>query len=552
MLRDGVVIPAEDGHFPVGPEFHDPQPSSHGQQYHLSSFGPVHGDHAFSGELPMIGLASIGPGPVQASPYGNFCPGGLCLHAPSPGKPTLSFDQMMLRYSDMMEFLIQQQHQLQQALTTMAAAPFSSTQLKPTHKIPQQFEFEVTSSALCCPAPCQPALINEPRSCLSVCHNYSVPPAENADSFRAHTGISTSQQSRVQSAGETIRDVTSDDHALWKHTNAGKQLYQHPGTDDVDNFDQQFQSKPANSFRCQINEASTSTTAQNGTSADVIDQHLGQLRIRSNWKKQVNIILASASKARGGPVFLDVRQQKFSSPMSKVVASANGSLQLHIFVTRLHQKQGISVSYFGQLPPWPPPVCTFNIFVHTFNKIRGGRSTMDEAKRKLRTCLVVFRPSTVHDPEPSWKDVQRGSFSNQVLVCTQVHADNKLQLQSRFEGGIAALPPAKPKALPLDVLLDECKLAPPSPVPELPPLSQWTAHLPTSEPAALPEMLPCASSMPWIAALIRSWFNIISNGYVMFVNEHVGANHHSIAGTPLRRSEWNRRAPARFVYYQLY
>uniref|UniRef100_A0A8D8NBP0 (northern house mosquito) hypothetical protein n=1 Tax=Culex pipiens TaxID=7175 RepID=A0A8D8NBP0_CULPI len=58
--------------------------------------------------------------------------------------------------------------------------------------------------------------------------------------------------------------------------------------------------------------------------------------------------------------------------------------------------------------------------------------------------------------------------------------------RSRFKAGPAASPSAKPKALPLDILLGEWKLAS---VPELPPLSpmQLTPRPPSSLPAILAE-----------------------------------------------------------------
>lgn len=385
--RDGVVIPvvqrSKDGYFPVDPEFYDEQPSSHGQHHHLSSVGPVQGDPAFPGELHGI-MASMGPGPVQASPYDNFCPGGPCHQAPGPGQMP-SFDQMMLRCSDMMELLIQQQHQLQQALAAMAAAPFCSIQ--PKHEIPQQLPTEVMSTAQSCVAPCQPAHICEPRSCTPVCQNSPVP-AENAESSRAHTGMSASQQNFVRSAGETTSDVTSDDHRPQKHTNFGKQLSR---TDEVASADQQFQLKPANSSRFQNTQASASTIVQNGTPADNIDQHLEQFFIRSasyaaygaaprelGRQKQVNSILN----------LLVMCQQKYSSPISKVTASVNGCFWMRI-IRGLRPKQGISVSYFDYLPPWPPPVCILNITEHAFNKIRGGKNDIKRFLVAVSTCQTT-------------------------------------------------------------------------------------------------------------------------------------------------------------------
>lgn len=416
-LRDGVVIPdmerPVDGHLPVGPEFHAQQLSRYGQQ-HPPTAGHVKGVPAIPGDQQAMfhGLASIGPGPAQATPYGNVHPGGLCHHAPCPGLPVLSLDQMMLRCSKMMGLLVQQQHQLQQVLATMAAAPSSS--IRTVRDLPLQQQSEVTSATQRSPAPCQLVFSTNPHGGDGgkVCHEA---PWDERLHSRAHTNIiintstsmlvaSTAQPKRAreaaeiapQPAGEMFSAIIGDDQARRKLVQDAQQ----PGNDDVDNPGQRFQPKPANPSSSKIAQVSASTTAQIELSADAIDQAWDQLILRSgscmadgathndigrhkqvknnpnnfsSWPSYAEHVQTGVFKASGGFLHFIMWQQQHPWSPCKVVANAAGSLQQYIAASGLRPEAGNSMSYFGQLPPWPPPVCNSSSPTRTFKKFRGGR-----------------------------------------------------------------------------------------------------------------------------------------------------------------------------------
>ncbi|XP_039449423.1 uncharacterized protein K02A2.6-like [Culex pipiens pallens] len=280
-------------------------------------------------------------------------------------------------------------------------------------------------------------------------------------------------------------------------------------------------------------------------------------------------------------------------------------------------------------------------FVDTFKrpvkKISEGRGTIEEALdifllayrstpnrcapegkspaeimfgRKIRTCLELLRPPA--DPEPPQKEDQRRSFAKQDLVYAQVHSGNAWkwtpgvilerigsvmynvhvgnqrvirshinQLRSRSESGPAASLRAKPKALPLDVLLGEWKLTQPSLVPELPPLSPMQlTPCPSSPELADPpetqtsasstprpstpespdqvETPPCASSTPRPGSLPPQESGATPSSSAA---SSLSSSSSSSTSEPtivpqlvpeLRRSDRNRRPPVRFDYYQLY
>ncbi|EDS30279.1 conserved hypothetical protein [Culex quinquefasciatus] len=111
--------------------------------------------------------------------------------------------------------------------------------------------------------------------------------------------------------------------------------------------------------------------------------------------------------------------------------------------------------------------------------ISEGRGTIG---RTLDIFLSAYRCAPeVLDPKPHQKEFDRRGIAmrenNQRVTRSHIN-----QPRSRFKAGPAASPSTKPKALPLDVLLGEWKLAS---FPELPPLSpmQLTPRPPTSLPA---------------------------------------------------------------------
>ena len=259
-------------------------------------------------------------------------------------------------------------------------------------------------------------------------------------------------------------------------------------------------------------------------------------------------------------------------------------------------------------------------FVDTFKravkKISEGRSTMEEALdiflltyrstpnrcapdgkspseimfgRKIRTCLELLRPPILREPQPYQEDDQRRSFANQDHVYAQVHAGNAWkwapgiilerigsvmynvqigsqriirshinQLRSRSEGGPAASPPVKPKALPLDVLLDEWKLPPTPLLSELPPmqLSPRPSSFKEGDSAETPPCASCTSSTPRPGLL-----PLQGSGATPSLLATSSSSSSTSSSEPtivpqlmpeLRRSNRNRKPPVRFDYYQLY
>ncbi|XP_038118791.1 uncharacterized protein LOC119769640 [Culex quinquefasciatus] len=228
-----------------------------------------------------------------------------------------------------------------------------------------------------------------------MCPVSSVPSENDRSHLRAHTiDTSTSLASPAQPtrdleaaehtpqpAGGHLSDVVGDDHDRRKLVQDPKQLPQ------VDSSGQRLLPKPANPNNHLITEDPPSTTAQNEVTADVIDQHRELPFICSTLyaapkdlgrHKQINIIP------------MDYTSWQFLSSPSKVVASAHGSLQLHIGTRGLRPKEGNPVSFLEQVPPWPPPLCTSSSPKHASNIFRGGRNN------KMSILVAVTNPATCH------------------------------------------------------------------------------------------------------------------------------------------------------------
>uniref|UniRef100_A0A8D8DSH8 (northern house mosquito) hypothetical protein n=1 Tax=Culex pipiens TaxID=7175 RepID=A0A8D8DSH8_CULPI len=400
----------------------------------LRSTGSPHGDHAnLQLQQPMDGPFSVGSGRVpQQPPYngapdqhqvrgflsagsGHFgakpssihLPGTALQHSGAAESPSqLSSGEMMIRFSQLMEQLLKQQLQLQPALSAMqsamAAAPSSSI-IQPVPE-PQQ-HIEVMPSTRCDQGPCHLCQSSEPHSSVTSSISTSQQTVGQASPKRAPAASEDGQRP----AGETISDVTSDDHHR-------RIIVDFPKQDGADSFGQRFQPMPANPFNCQITQAPASTTAKNSTSVDVIGQPRGQHVIRPasyaaygaakqqlSRQKQVNIILdvysswpssakrgqAGASKISSGLMDLAECHHQYPSSTSKVAAKANGSRVLFIVRRGPRPDQGKVVKSIDYLPPWPPPTFAFCSPTQTVSKIRGGREdvqSISNATKSQKVC----------------------------------------------------------------------------------------------------------------------------------------------------------------------
>uniref|UniRef100_A0A8D8DLE8 (northern house mosquito) hypothetical protein n=1 Tax=Culex pipiens TaxID=7175 RepID=A0A8D8DLE8_CULPI len=364
----------------------------------LRSTGSPHGDHAnLQLQQPMDGPFSVGSGRVpQQPPYngapdqhqvrgflsagsGHFgakpssihLPGTALQHSGAAESPSqLSSGEMMIRFSQLMEQLLKQQLQLQPALSAMqsamAAAPSSSI-IQPVPE-PQQ-HIEVMPSTRCDQGPCHLCQSSEPHS--SVTSSISTSQQTVSQAPASPKRAPAASEDGPRSAGETISDVTSDDHHR-------RIIVDFPKQDGADSFGQRFQPMPANPFNCQITQAPASTTAKNSTSVDVIGQPRGQLVTRP------------ASYAAYGAAKEELsRQKQFPSSTSKVAANANGSLMLCIISRGPRPDQGKIETFIDHLPPWPPPTPAFCSPTQIFNKIRGGREdvqSISNATKSQKVC----------------------------------------------------------------------------------------------------------------------------------------------------------------------
>lgn len=241
--------------FPVGPGCNDRQPSLFGQlRVNPPLTGPENDDQVFPGQqMPMYGFSSIGPVANKSSPS-TFHPGSPGFFDPqpidhhpgaqaNPGRKLSTFDEGLLRCSEVMAQITQQQQQIQQQLlqafpptaasapnNAMAAAPSYSAH--PMEEVKQQFEIKAVPRYD--PARCEPVQAQEPRMALK----------QSVTTWQ-HIGC---LPAAIESEGGSNRDVTSDGYDRRKLVSVPERPRQRPGCDRKDSFGQQFQLKQTTSI----------------------------------------------------------------------------------------------------------------------------------------------------------------------------------------------------------------------------------------------------------------------------------------------------------------